>query len=180
MKKILALITVISLVFPLFLFSSCGKTENVPKTDAADEQTADNILSVTADKTTVAPGDTVDVRIVFEKSHQVASFQGEMPIPANTEIVENYVDDAGEFIPVDKIEDGVIAFGGIVAKTYSPENLSFYYAQFKVSENAKSGDTIVFNVNVSTFQYCTDAEGNEDPIEIADEVLVKPLTVTVQ
>ena len=150
-----------------------------------------------ADKTEVSPGDTVTVTLKLKNCKNVACFNIFVKCAARKGSVETekfksnrFTDDDGnnfdiysnnesaETINPDTVEIGAL-FGGMPTATYSFIGDDLCTVTFKVTSQAKSGDTLVFSAVPKQFLVSSDETGTYTE-NIFSDVETVPVMVTVK
>lgn len=170
MKKYISLLMTVSLLLALAGLSSCaGKTSNV---------SAAGSFTLSAEPTALSPGDTFTVTLNGAGWENVASFDVLLSASDNLSVVSCKEKDVGELITtVSEVADGV-KMGGYVMYTYDIENLDLLTVTYRVSENAKAGDTVKVQADFTQFQVGTDDNGDET-VEKKADITVSPLELSI-
>ena len=178
--------------------SSCKKDGSATATDAAantaksdkkknkdeadtpmDPSEYGERITLSADNTAPAPGDTVTVTLHMEGIDNIASFDVLLTSSDNA-YVQSFVEkNVGEFYTNLAEVDGGVQFGAYVAETYSVESLDLATVSYTVAENAKPGDELKFEAKFSLFDIGKTAAGDETE-RFEDRFTVAPLVLTVQ
>ena len=207
MKKTLSALTAFLMTIALFGMTACqgGKngdgdtTASSPDTSAADvsqTQTEPSFqepvtlepgdeyvggwetFTLTADKTTVAPGDTVTVTFHAENCKNVACFDVLFTASEALTDAAGKEKDPGEFITTVNYPSGAVQFSAIVATTSTIEAQDLLTLTYTVSPDAVPGDKLTVQGEFTQYLVGTDESGDQ----VADAgslVSVEPLTLTV-
>ena len=135
-------------------------------------------FTLTADKTTVSPGDTVTVTLHAENCKNVACF--DVLITASDALTDaaGKEKDPGEFITtVNHLTDG-IQFSAIIATTGSIDALDMMTVTYTVSPDAVPGDRLTVEAEFTQYLVGTDESG-DDVADATSLISVEPLTLTV-
>lgn len=176
MKKLIALVSVILLLFSLMGMAACSGSKNAdPNAQYLDGKES---FSLTADKETVAPGDTVTVTFHAENCKNVACFDVILKTPDNVSMTGCKEKESGDFITSALESGNDVVFSAIIATTGNIDSMDMMTATFTVSGSAVSGDTVTFKAEFSSYLVGTDESGDETADATA-LVSVIPVTVTV-
>lgn len=197
-KKVLCVLLAAVLLAAAACLSSCNKNGSATSTDAsAGTAKSDNKknkdeadapvypseygehITLSADNTSPAPGDTVTVTLHMEGIANIASFDVLLTSSDNA-YVQSFVEkDVGEFYTNLAEVDGGVNFGAYVAETYSVEALDMVTVSYTVADDAKPGDQLKFEAKFSLFDIGKTPEGEETE-RFEDQFTVAPLILTVQ
>ena len=176
MKKLIASVSVFLLLFSLMGSAACSGGKDADPT--ARYLGGKESFSLTADKETVAPGETVTVTFHAENCKNAACFDVLLITPDNAALTGCKEKESGDFITSALESDGDVVFSAIIATTGNIDSMDMMTATFTVSENAAPGDTVAFRAEFSSYLVGTDESGDENADATA-LVAVVPVTVTV-
>ena len=198
-KKVLCVLLSAVLLAAAACLSSCNKDGSATATDARSSNSAKSDkkknndeadtpmdpseygehITLTADNTSPAPGDTVTVTLHMEGIANIASFDVLLTSSDNA-YVQSFVEkDVGEFYTSLAEVDGGVNFGAYVAETYTVEALDMVTVSYTVADDAKPGDELKFEAKFSLFDIGKTPEG-EKTERFEDQFTVAPLILTVQ
>ncbi|MBQ6066765.1 MAG: hypothetical protein IJK89_08075 [Clostridia bacterium] len=176
MKKLIALISVFLLLFSLMGMAACSGGKDADP--AAEYLGGKESFSLTADKETAAPGETVTVTFHAENCKNVACFDVVLKTPDNVTLTGCKEKESGDFI-TSALESGEdVVFSAIIATTGNIDSMDMMTATFTVSEDAVPGDAVTFKAEFSSYLVGTDESGDETA-DATSLVAVVPVTVTV-
>ncbi len=180
MKKITALI--LSVLFCFAVASCSGGEEQTTVSDDAGANTVAPKVKLVLDSAAVIAGETVDVAVNISEAPLTACFDIYVFAPEQL-IYESSNSLHSELIiasnVVEREEKECVAVRGMVATTCDLLDDNICVIQYKVPEDAKSGDEIVFAVQVPLFQIGTDANGS-DVYSVSSDVVTENLTLIVE
>ena len=189
-KKVFCVLLAAALLSAAACLSSCSKSKPTSPTDASsavsptDDVTEDpanyeQLISLTADRTSAAPGESVTVTLHVQGYKNVACFDVRMITPDNAALTEYREKDVGELITTLTETGNDVIFSGIVATTTNIANSDMAAFTYVVSENAKSGDTVTVKAESSQFLIGTDESGDKTQ-DLTDTIEIAPLTIQVK
>lgn len=204
MKKVLSIALVFVMLFSLLGMVACsggksGRDADNPTTEVASvpgetEETGtpepntyepgdsyvggEESFTLSADKSVVAPGDTVTVTLHAQNCKNVACF--DLLISADAALTEGLGEEleSGKFITSVIDTPNGIQFSAIVATTSNIDSLDMMTITYKVAADAAPGDTLSVNAAFSQYLVGTDESG-ENVADATGLVSVAPLTLTV-
>ena len=206
MKKTISVMLAVLMMIPLLVTTACRggeygandpsvspdeSTSGIAPTTPADTSTEPVTLepgddyvggwerfTLTADKTSVAPGDTVTVTLRADNCKNIACFDLLITASEALTYVSGKEQNAGDFITtVSELADGV-QFSAIVATTSSIDSLDMLTLTYTVSPDAVPGDTL--SVQGEFTQYLVGTDESGDYVADATSLIsVEPLTLTV-
>ena len=152
-------------------------------TPATSVNPGEFVLSLSADKTTVKPGDTVTVTVNLNNCKSIKSFglfimaQGSVEAvnsrkKANIEDLTTEINTKGTN---DYGEDGVL-IGGYFKETGNLDNCDLYTIQYKVSDSAVSGETLLLSIESDLMVSAT----SSGDVDYASAIKPSPLYITVE
>lgn len=166
MKKLLIAILTAAVVFSVLCFSSCGKN----KIDA---------VSLVCDKTEVAPGEIVKVKVHMNECSSVACFSYEITADDLLSVSEKEQIDSGDFIVSSSADENNLMIAGIVPTVYDVKDLDLYEIVYKVSDTAETGKKI--RIILDTTQFMLGKDKNGDVTEdVCDNIAPVKLTLKVK
>ena len=185
MKKILCIC-----LAAVFLLTLCACVPISSEKDSMGETTtgtsslpdASPVISLTADKKTVSPGDTVKVTVNISDAPLVACY--EVSVFADEKLV--YID-AEECDKSEMINDGTYKetenpyffMSGIILTACDLIDNDMFTITYSVDDNAVSGDELSLTVSSSSFMLATDTSGNE-AYEVLGNVTCTGVTLKVE
>lgn len=175
MKKKISILCVILLLASLCGTGACSARSSDP---AARYLGGSESFTLTADKETVSPGDTVTVTLRADNCKNVACFDVRLFPSDNAVLTSSREKPVGDFIVTLTEADGGAVLSAIIATTGDIDGQDLMTATFTVAENAVPGDTVTFRAEFSEYLVGTDASGDETADATA-LVSAEPLTVTV-
>ena len=176
MKKLIALVSVLLLLFSLMGMAACSGGKSADP--AAQYLGGKMSFSLTADKETAVPGETVTVTFHAENCKNAACFDVVLKTPENASLTGCKEKESGDFI-TSALESGEdVVFSAIIATTGNIDSMDMMTATFTVSEDAAPGDTVTFKAEFSSYLVGTDESGDETA-DATSLVAVVPVTVTV-
>ena len=135
-------------------------------------------FTLSADQTSLAPGDTFTVTLNGAGWKNVACFDVLLSASDNLSVVSCKEKNAGEFIStVSEVADGV-KMGGYVMYTCDIGNMDLLTVTYRVSSDAKTGDAVKVQAKFTQFLVGTDASGDETE-EMKSDVAVEPLVLSI-
>lgn len=180
--------------------TAAGQTPTQAPATQAQQVTVnpgDYQFELRADKTEVSPGDTVTVTLKLKNCKNVACFNIYVKCSARNGVVETekfksnrFSDDDGNNFDIysnneDKANTGInaeekgVLFGGMTSTAYSFMGDDLCTVTYKVTSEAKKGDTLVFSAVPQQFLVSPDESGTYTQ-NCAEDVSMSPLMVTVK
>ena len=211
MKKRITAFLLALFVVTVFLFGACGKTgtydaDSIAPADSSSDQAddlsadpeqplddADMIraiysdgkttptLTLTADKTEVAPGDTFTVSWNVADAENLACFQFRADFDTSVFTVEKEKRPSlDNFVSYSNAKEGQILFTGVSTTTVDiVDSTTVFSAVFKVNDNAAAGTYQIESI-VKQFMIGTDDAGDTIADLISVKSLDSALSVTVK
>lgn len=160
MKKMITVISAVLLVAAL-VFCSCGANE-----DSAGKVGAENRFFILTVPEKVAPGSTVKAELIIKPIKKVALFDTYLafePSKAEYKVTKktNSVDGLQTMDSIKGDSEDIYEFAAFVATTFDADKTMIYSAEFSLSPDLKSGDTVSFTLSVPNFKTGVDEMGSE-------------------
>lgn len=158
MKKVLSIILTLSLIL---CFAACGNSGGL------NNKKGDGVaVSLSADKTAVAPGDELVVTVNVKDAEYAACFDLYVVAESDVQFIgTERGEDIGDFFVEGNLQqkDGkdAVYVSGMVATTFDLDDKDIIHITYTVPEDAKIGKSLVFNMECGSFDVGKDESGAE-------------------
>ncbi len=158
MKKVLSIILTLSLIL---CFAACGNSGGL------NNKKGDGVaVSLSADKTAVAPGDELVVTVNVKDAEYAACFDLYVVSESDVQFIgTERGEDIGDFFVEGNLQqkDGkdAVYVSGMVATTFDLDDKDIIHITYTVPEDAKIGKSLVFNMECGSFDVGKDESGAE-------------------
>lgn len=135
-------------------------------------------FTLSADKTTAAPGETVTLTLHAENCKNVACFDIRFSASEGLTDVSAKEKESGEFITTVSEIKGGVQYSAIVATTSNIDSLDMLTISYKVAADAAPGDVLTVSAEFSQYLVGTDESG-DNVADATGLIEVAPVTITV-
>ena len=142
-----------------------------------------NIMTLTADKTTVRPGDTVTLSLRLKDSPKVACFNLSVrcmgPVSVTGSRYNRFTNKNGDAFSIHTNEkEQEMLLGGMISTTCDFMNADLCTVTFRVSDSAEHGETLMFAAIMTQFMI-SDTEDGRFPYDCSEQINPAQLQLTV-
>ena len=142
-----------------------------------------NIMTLTADKTTVRPGDTVTLSLRLKDSPKVACFNLSVrcmgPVTVTGSRYNRFNNKNGDAFSIHTNEkEQEMLLGGMISTTCDFMNADLCTVTFRVSDQAESGDVLMFAAIMTQFMI-SDTDDGRFPYDCSEQINPAQLQITV-